>query len=185
MVKISGKPASVTLLLLSILLAVSCTGRYFIQPEIGAALSHNQPNRVVSVYLLPGAGLNFRPTYIDRIITARLQTLESVVNAETVFEVHGVRTKIIGSSCEQLRRSYPDADQCTEVSREVSRLGDPVVSVATDSEGFAVLTLGEGVYQLSIQSWKTTEDEKCSWGGTTVLPEGSTSLELPIHVFCE
>ena len=142
-------------------------------------------DRVVSVYLLPGAGLDFRPTYIDRIITARLQTFEPVVNAEAVFEVQGVRTKIIGNSCEQLRRSYPDAAQCNEVSREVSRLGDPVVSVATDSEGFAVLTLGEGVYQLSIESWKTTEDAKCSWGGTTVLPEGTTSLELPIHVFCE
>jgi len=172
-------------MLASLLSLSACSGWDIKQPEIAAALGDDNTDRVVSVYLLPAADLDFRPTYVDRIISARPQTLQSVVNAEAIAVIQGVRTKMIGSSCAQLRLSYPDLDQCAEVDREMSRFGDPVTSVATDREGFAALTLGDGVFQITTQSWKTTEDEKCYWGGSAVLPEGSRSLELPIHVFCE
>ena len=185
MVKVCSNPTSMTLTLVSLLLLSACSGRDIKKLQIAAAVGDDNTDRVVSVYLLPGTDLDFRPTYIDRIVSARPQTLQSVVNAEAVAQIQGVRTKMIGSSCTQLRQSYPDLEQCTEVNREISRFGDPVASVATDSEGFAVLTLGDGVFQLATQSWKTSEDEKCYWGGSALLSESSTSLELPIHVFCE
>ena len=185
MARYGVKENSMALLFIAAGLLSGCSGWDTRKPALAAALGDDSSKRIVSVYLLPDADLDFRPTYIDRIISARPRIVQQVVNAEAVVKVQGIRTKIIGSSCVQLQQKYPDIKECAEVEREMTRFGDPVSSVATDSEGFAVLTLGEGVYQLATQSWTTKEDKKCSWGGSALLPEGSVSLELPIHVFCE
>ena len=59
-------------------------------------------------------------------------------------------------------------------------------TATTDTEGFAALYLGEHEkYRISVQSFVTTEDEKCFWGGSEILEQTTITLEIPVIVFCE
>lgn len=155
-------------------------------PAIAAALDDQySDSRTVAVYLVADRGLGFTPTYIDRIVTAEPVISNTVVRAEATTKVQGINTVIVGDSCETLSQKYSDLISCRHVDSTSRYYGEAEATSSTDSEGFAVITLGAGQYRVSMQSWVTTEDQKCRWSGSEILAENASSLKLQIMVFCE
>lgn len=155
------------------------------RPKVAAALDNIAAPRTVTVYLVADPSVGFVPTYQDRIVTAEPVTVSQVTRAEGKKTVQGITTIIVGDSCEGLTRNYSDLQACKEVDSTVRRYGEIEATAATDSEGFAILELGPMDYRISMQTWQTAEDKKCSWSGSEMLPESSRVLELPVLVFCE
>ena len=155
-------------------------------PAFAAALDDLATDRLVSVYLQAEPDSGFHPTYGDRIITAEPMTLVAKKRAEGKTVVQGISTTIIAESCVQLQEKYPDLISCTDVDAVEFEIGEIEATVTTDSEGFAGLSLQEGVkYRLSVKSWVTGEDDNCFWGGSEILEEAVSTLAIPVLVFCE
>lgn len=152
-------------------------------PPMAAALD-DQP-RMVTVYLVPDRVPGFVPVYIDRVVYAERVIASTQVRAEAVTDVQGINTVIVGDNCETLNQLYANLQECKEVD-SVSRQYGPIETTAvTDAEGFATFSVGSGPYRVSMESWVTAEDQKCSWSGSVILPEEKTTIELPVLVFCE
>ena len=155
-------------------------------PVFGAALDDLSTDRLVSVYLQAEHDSGFNPTYGDRIITAEPMSLVAKKRAEGKTVVQGISTTIIAENCAQLQENYPDLLSCSDVDAVEFELGEIAATVTTDSEGFAALSLQEGVkYRLSVKSWVSLEDGKCFWGGSEILEETVSTLAIPVLVFCE
>ncbi len=165
----------------------SCDGREATQsPAVAAAQDSQQNSRLVSVYLQSPPNTGFIPVYGDRIVTAEPVTLVSVTRAKGKAIVQNIDTTIIGDSCSQLGADYPELIDCSEVNSMELEFEDIESTATTDAEGFAALYLGEHEkYRISVQSFVTTEDEKCFWGGSEILEQTTITLEMPVIVFCE
>lgn len=181
-------------MLILVLLVAGCSSTDLNNPDsplLAAALADQattdqfNKSRVVTVYLVADLEQGFVPYYADRMVYAEPVIVSTVSRAEAETTVQGINTVIIGDSCEALNQHYEELRECNEVESISRQYGDIEATAATDSEGFASLRIGAGAYRITMQSWVTAEDQKCSWSGSEILPENVSSLALPVLVFCE
>ncbi len=152
------------------------------QPDSGIA----QALRTVVVYLSADPGVGFVPEYQGRSLTVSLIAQQTRTAATGLLNTDGIETYVIGASCASLRTRYPQMISCEITEMLQNGQGLVAARATTDQEGFVSFAVEQHIeYRLNLQSWVTQEDDKCFWGGTAVLPAQITSLEMPLHVFCE
>jgi hypothetical protein len=145
----------------------------------------NESTRLLTVYLQPDTDSGYQPVYVDRIVIAQSMLPQIAKNAEGRMLVQGIDTVVVGSSCEDLLQRYPEITECAIVDTMEVSYGEIQSSATTDQEGFAALEVGPGDVRVSVRSWPTVEDNKCHWSGSSVAKNNTTSLAIPLLVFCE
>ncbi len=156
------------------------------QPSVAPALNDGQNHRSVTVYLQAEPATGFSPALFERIVVAQPMSLQPTTRAEGKAIVQNVNTIFVGSSCAKLRSEYEELVSCKEVNAVDFVYGENESTAATDSEGYATLNLGSHEkYRISVQSWPTSEDNKCYWGGSEILEQNDSTLAIPVLVFCE
>ncbi|OED36769.1 hypothetical protein AB833_25480 [Chromatiales bacterium (ex Bugula neritina AB1)] len=153
--------------------------------EANVASTSDSLRRVV-VYLTAQAATGFFPEIAGRIVDVSFVHQQSTVTATARLTTNGIETFIVGASCANLQTRYPDLLSCEKSETTRMGVGEIATSARSDQEGFLSFSvLRESEYQLDLKSRKTREDDNCYWGGSVVLPAQVTSLELPMHVYCE
>lgn len=163
------------------------------EPGIGAASEAtttrlhdiDESTRLLTVYLQPDTDSGYQPVYADRIVIAQSMVPQIAKNAEGRMLVQGIDTVVVGSSCEDLLQRYPEITECAIVDTMEVSYGEIQASATTDQEGFAALEVGPGDVRVSVRSWPTLEDSKCHWSGSSVAKNNTTSIAIPLLVFCE
>ncbi len=170
--------------IVSVLLS-GCSVTHLSSPKVAAAKDSVDSVRNVTVHVVASPSNGYVPVLQDRIITAEAITTTMTRRAAARKVVQGTETIVVGNSCNQLSLDYQGAYECNEVDAAVRRYGEVETTAITDNEGIVVLKLAATDYRISMQSWQTVEDTKCSWSGSEILPESARVLELPILVYCE
>lgn len=116
-----------------------------------------------------------------------------VYTVEDVDEVIATATNPNGSpvqaiSCEVLKVAAPDATDCTESERRVTRDQDLVGSGRVPADGIIPVPNNERVrVYASLQPGELRMDENgqiCSWNGNDVLEAGATGSQVVVRPFC-
>ena len=145
----------------------------------------NEETRLLTVYLQLDSASGFQPIYADRIVTAQPVIPIISEKAEGRTLVQGVPTVVVGSSCEELLQQYPQLPECNVVNSMEVTYGGVESTATTDQEGFASLEVGPGNVRVLLASWPTIEDEKCHWSGSAIAEGDTTTVAIPMLVFCE
>jgi hypothetical protein len=116
-----------------------------------------------------------------------------VYTVEDVDEVIATATNPNGSpvqaiSCEVLQVAAPDATDCSESERRVTRDQDLVGSGRVPADGIIPVPNDERVrVYASLQPGELRIDEHghvCSWNGNDVLEAGATGSQVVVRPFC-
>ncbi len=116
-----------------------------------------------------------------------------VYTVEDVDEVIATATNPNGSpvqaiSCEVLQVAAPDATDCSESERRVTRDQDLIGSGRVPADGVIAVPNGERVrVYASLQPGELRMDEHghiCSWNGNDVLDAGATDSQVIVRPFC-
>jgi hypothetical protein len=155
--------------------------------EAGIVKQHDSgaATRLLTVYLELDNESGYQPVYMDRVVVAQPVIPIIAKRAEARMLVQGIDTVVVGSSCETLTQRYPEVSECNLVDSMEVAYGDIQHTATTDQEGFAALEVGQGDVRVSVRSWPTVEDDKCHWSGSAVATGNTTSIAIPLLVFCE
>jgi hypothetical protein len=152
-------------------------------PNLGAALTDDDTARSAIVKLTTEStipvDLSNRLVHASPITT----TTRTVATAEQT--IGAVTATLVGSSCSELRQSNPTIDNCTESQELFFRYGEVETSNLTDFESSTLLNLGQGDYQITVESWQSDADPACGWSGSETLNAGNTYIEISLVRFCQ
>ncbi len=176
---------AVTLLAGGLVGCLSNTPQIVAGAGLSAAHEESIDSRTVNIQLVADTSVAFVPLISKRTIIAEPQLIISSLKAKGTYQIDGIRAVIIGASCDALNARVATLDSCEESVAESVSYGEPAVSAVTESQGRANLPLERKPYRLTIQPEPTLEDSKCWWGGSVVVPAGSTDAELAMLVYCE
>lgn len=152
-------------------------------PTLGAALNDDGSPRSAIVKLTSDStipvDLSNRIVHASPITT----TTRTVAQAEQTIGV--VTATLVGGSCSELRQNHPTISNCTESQELFFRYGEIETSNLTDFENATLLNLGQGDYQITVESWQSEADPGCGWSGSETLSAGNTYIEIAVVRFCQ
>ena len=163
---------------------VAGTQNRTIVPAVAAANATGN-SRVVSVLLEVDTAASFSPVPGLREVTAEPVVETQVAQAKGRYELNGVDVVIIGGSCRELRAKITTLTECAESDVTQNSYGTEVVKGVAGTDGLVKLTLEPRAYRLTVERVRTSEDASCWWSGSVVVPAQSTSVKLPMLVYCE
>ncbi len=174
------RPEALTITLASVLLS-ACIGTE--TPTLGAALTSEDDHRSAVVRLLSDFSIPVDLT--NRLVHAAPITTTTRTVAQAEQSIGSVTATLVGSSCNELRQSNPTISNCTESQELFFQYGSTETSNITDFEGATLLNLGQGDYQITVESWQTDADPGCGWSGSETLNAGNSYLEITLVRFCQ
>lgn len=152
-------------------------------PTLGAALTDDDAARSAVVKLISDSDIPVDLS--NRLVHGSPITTSTRTVAQAEQMIGGVSATLIGSSCSELRTSNPTISHCTESQELFFQYGEVQTSNLTDFESATQLNLGQGDYQITVESWQSDADPGCGWSGSETLHAGNTYIEIPVVRFCQ
>ena len=163
---------------------VTGTQNKAVVPAVAAAKATDN-SRVVSIRLEADATVPFSLVPGMREVIAEPVVESQIRQAKGRYELNGVDVVIIGDSCSELREKITTLSACEESDAIRISYGPEVITGLVSADRLVELTLERRAYRVTVERVRTSEDASCWWSGSVVLPEQSTSVKLPMLVYCE
>lgn len=142
-------------------------------------------NRAVTVTIKEIAPDSFQPITNRHVVTAEAVTVMERSYFEARYVIDGIDVVHMLESCDLLPKSDGEVIDCRGAVREEHLFGPVEVTGVTDDNGQAVLQLASNLYRLSVVTMVTVEDDLCHWSGSVIADHNTTSVVLPVLVYCE